>query len=311
MGCFNKIGFYSNLPITIDNKIVYFICIKYNNVLEDNAPIAPYGKLSPFCLPIFGDYNDYGSITNVIKDNNVEYIESLLHLTIEEVIEAIEEFSGCCLNNIDQSLNHAEDKKMNNYITILNTIKKNNILQTKNFDNNFSLTSTMELYDVYSFLIHEYNNDKSHEILNSMTDIIIKNELHCINIFQRHVFIDYHQYLLDNYKSLDQTERESILKKINAINDLNKLLGIYSSYNCFNCYSLGTLMIYGINDFNILANIDLINNFSNFCLCLFTNCRQFDSSSYGNQDILSQCDMLIKEHEEFVKILKEKKKEFQ
>lgn len=56
MGCFNKIGFYSHLPITYDNDIVYFICIskKYKNYdlspfnVENNIDLI--NNFSSFCF---------------------------------------------------------------------------------------------------------------------------------------------------------------------------------------------------------------------------------------------------------------------
>lgn len=44
---------------------------------------------NPFCLPIIGEYNDYGSIENIETDANTKAIERYFDMTIEEFINCI------------------------------------------------------------------------------------------------------------------------------------------------------------------------------------------------------------------------------
>ena len=37
MGCYNMVGFYSNLPIKANDDIVYFICASYGNLYDYNV----------------------------------------------------------------------------------------------------------------------------------------------------------------------------------------------------------------------------------------------------------------------------------
>lgn len=314
MGCFNKIGFYSHLPITCGDDIVYFICIskKYKN--HDTTPIAPFGILEPICLPIFGQYDDYGSIDNIVRDNNVEYIEKCFNLTIEDIIEAIDTCGCNSLNDLAQNerLNGEIFKeKTERYKSILNSFKNRFKSIYYNFEDEFALTFTMELLDAYNFACSEYRNEKSIEILNSILDISKKYEIENINVFNRYSTSGYDDSLLDAISECDSDKVKELSNKIKKFNKLRELLFEYSSYNCFIHCSLNTLILYDLEPFKAEDNIDLINNFSSFCFCLMANCVNFSPSAYGNQDIISECDSMINMHNEFIKILKMKKKQYE
>lgn len=45
------------------------------------------GGYVPATLPIFGSYDDYGGIENIVKDENTDYIEETFDCTIEEFCE--------------------------------------------------------------------------------------------------------------------------------------------------------------------------------------------------------------------------------
>lgn len=72
MGCFNSSGFISRLPIKYGDKVVCFIA---TSAVGDNmsAPVGMYypGSLvTPYFLPIYGEYNDYGYLEN-IEENQI------------------------------------------------------------------------------------------------------------------------------------------------------------------------------------------------------------------------------------------------
>jgi len=72
MGCFNSSGFISQLPIKYGDKVVCFIA---TSAVGDNmsAPVGIYypGSLvTPYFLPIYGEYNDYGYLEN-IEENQI------------------------------------------------------------------------------------------------------------------------------------------------------------------------------------------------------------------------------------------------
>ena len=67
MGCFNKMGFYSHLPITAGDEIMLFICINNSKQydIDVNMEISD-GMFTPICLPICGKYDEYGKIEEII-----------------------------------------------------------------------------------------------------------------------------------------------------------------------------------------------------------------------------------------------------
>ena len=90
MGCFNKMGFHSHLPITYGNDIVMFICAdNTKKYVIDDTPIEIITLYSPMCLPIFGKYDEYGFIKDIIPDANTKLIEEKTGKTIEDVLSII------------------------------------------------------------------------------------------------------------------------------------------------------------------------------------------------------------------------------
>jgi hypothetical protein len=99
MGCFNVAGTMSNLSIDSGDKVI-FIPLVQNRYCEDG--MMPIGAetmfvgdngasifYSPFCLPIVGEYNDYGSVENIVRDANVEYLEDYFGISIDQFMAQI------------------------------------------------------------------------------------------------------------------------------------------------------------------------------------------------------------------------------
>lgn len=73
MGCFNKKGFLSGLTIEYGDDVVCFPCRV--NTKDNKFSYCNYytnTQLVPISLPLYGQYNDYGSIEN-IDENSVSY----------------------------------------------------------------------------------------------------------------------------------------------------------------------------------------------------------------------------------------------
>lgn len=47
--------------------------------------------ITPISLPIYGMYNDYGSIENIVKDKNVEFIEEFFECNIDELLRLLDD----------------------------------------------------------------------------------------------------------------------------------------------------------------------------------------------------------------------------
>ena len=92
MGSFNKIGFISNLPITSGDKTV-LIFTTVNGYSAEAMGGVTYSDDAyvPTLLPIFGEYDDYGKIDCIVRDTNVEFIENFFGLSIDEIVEIVDD----------------------------------------------------------------------------------------------------------------------------------------------------------------------------------------------------------------------------
>lgn len=81
MGSWSVYCSISNIQICVGQEIV-FLPLKRSNKNE-------YLTYLPATLPIFGIYNDYGSIINIIKDDNINLISKHFEIPIEKFIEII------------------------------------------------------------------------------------------------------------------------------------------------------------------------------------------------------------------------------
>lgn len=302
MGCFNKIGFSSHLPITCGDDIVLFICISTKNLPYDTSPIAPFELLKPICLPILGKYDEYGSIDDIVHDNHVNFIEKCFDVKIEDIINAIQECSCKTIN--DLITNKSIDKRcVKIYTSILSKIKNHSKhIYGDNFDNVFSLTFTMERLDVYALCGSEYEYQKSHELLQKIIETNEKHNFENVNIFDKYATVDLNLNSLSDYKDKD----EKFLSKVRETYKFEKLIEQYSNVNYFSHCSLPTFYFFDLGTFDIKENVKLINDFSDFCNFLSANCINFSLSSYGNQCICKETSKMIKIHEEYIKILKNK-----
>ena len=111
MGSFNVACSISNVSIGCGEKVAFIpLCINKYMQKQDRLPVPehmliyPHALLNPFCLPIFGEYDDYGSIENIKEDANTKAIEEYIGMSIKA-------FLNCC------GCNRAPD---NNFSNIFN-----------------------------------------------------------------------------------------------------------------------------------------------------------------------------------------------
>ena len=75
MGCFNSSGFISKLPILGGDKVVCFIALENKDGISGHPLYYPDSVVAPYFLPVRGEYNEYGSLYNVVKSPIVDFIE--------------------------------------------------------------------------------------------------------------------------------------------------------------------------------------------------------------------------------------------
>lgn len=97
MGCFNTKGFFSRVDIEYRDKAFVLVCTQYSSPivwkeLEEEYGEHEYeneGTMYPISFPIFGEYNDYGQLENIIHDFNTDKIESRIEDSIENFLDIL------------------------------------------------------------------------------------------------------------------------------------------------------------------------------------------------------------------------------
>lgn len=121
MGSYNVSGIVSRLSIGYGAKCVFIPLLPQELISEDGVNIK-IGRQSqivsndgseclfvPFCLPIIGRYNDYGSLEEIENDDNTKSIEAFFECSIEQFMEQVtrnwcNEENFQCLNPIKDML---------------------------------------------------------------------------------------------------------------------------------------------------------------------------------------------------------------
>ena len=115
MGHFSHSCKLTGIPITGGTPVV-LIVMKHGNDLYDNSEksLMKFGKTymcsnegtrlkyMPCWFPIHGEYDEYGGIENIVKDDNTELLEKYYGLTIEQIMEIVT--SGRKDDGFDDSL---------------------------------------------------------------------------------------------------------------------------------------------------------------------------------------------------------------
>lgn len=89
MGSFNTRGFLSNTTIMRGDEIVAFVC-KFDNKKSGRYFYHPFDAYVPIMLPVYGRYNDYGRIDNIVEDDNYKWIK--------EHIGDMKDIAECCID---------------------------------------------------------------------------------------------------------------------------------------------------------------------------------------------------------------------
>lgn len=122
MGCFGVNGAISKLPIAYGEECVCILSL----VKKEKEKPSPMNfglgfTITPISLPIYGVYNDYGSIEDIVKDKNVEFIEEFFECNINELIELLDD---------NFSNRFTKSEKLYQYENILEKVTK----RTNEFD---------------------------------------------------------------------------------------------------------------------------------------------------------------------------------
>lgn len=120
MGCWNEAAFVSKVSVGCGDRVVFIILEPHRHMEYDkNKKILHSTRLSsndgarvmfqPRFLPIFGEYNDYGCVENIDRDDNVEYIEEYYDgKSIEDIIRHLERGEVEKLSDNNQKVEEAK-----------------------------------------------------------------------------------------------------------------------------------------------------------------------------------------------------------
>ena len=116
MGCYNRTGFFSHLPITAGEDIVMFLCADvsraFNNNRKDSCPISIVGGgITPLAAPFFGKYDDYGGIEDVVEDANYTYFKKRYGLTLEDLCNLVHDHDGMTISDLEEIINIKKNPK--------------------------------------------------------------------------------------------------------------------------------------------------------------------------------------------------------
>lgn len=135
MGCFNTQGFLSKLDIEYGDKVFLLICSPYSKPIkwDELDSTDEYAEHSydgpcdrPISYPIFGEYDDYGSICNIERDQTVERLEEVFGDTIENIIEIIK-----MATVLPRTMSKEEIDKYNSYKDSLKIVDTDEDLRKK------------------------------------------------------------------------------------------------------------------------------------------------------------------------------------
>lgn len=131
MGCYNKIGFVSSLPIEANDETVLIFMSRQEHS-ENGGTVYPQDIYSPVFLPLIGRYDDYGKIDSVKETPIVKFIEEFFGEDIDTIISKVD----------DNSVGRGET---------LSISKNDEVFQ--------SLTFGLEHKSVYDKLASEFTSD--------------------------------------------------------------------------------------------------------------------------------------------------------
>lgn len=214
-----------------------------NMIVEESLSQSIY---TPFAFPINGKYADYGKICDIVRDNNVEMLESFFDMTVEDLIEYI-------ISNDNKSDDVIDNLKITYFRTeILDIIyegvdKKYDMNNPHKYSPSYYVQKTIEAYtnpiDVKRRLSEIENmneNDLTVEVMNEFSELIRKqfsgSEFNYINSPR--------EYNMFDVLKMDKSFSDKILKQFHLLRVMNhdlKVMLMPSPYgsqlsNCFEKY---------------------------------------------------------------------------
>jgi len=180
MGSFNVACSASNLSISSGTKIAFIILEPSRGYKIKDGKIPSLSMFTynddlytPVSLPIFGEYDDYGSITDIVRDGNVEAIESYFGIDIYDVINLLTDgrdlldhcSASLSIYKLDAFRSSAEEKITLENIEKIGFKEDNGIFYKDGTDIKFSYHQDEKNDRYFRFVVT--NNELSKEYMDS------------------------------------------------------------------------------------------------------------------------------------------------
>lgn len=94
MGSFSVTCGFSNLPISVRTETVLFFLSRTKKSSDVNSSVYSVTNSCPQFLPIFGTYNDYGSLERIHEDWNTAYITTKTEKSLDTLMKKLCDDSG-------------------------------------------------------------------------------------------------------------------------------------------------------------------------------------------------------------------------
>ena len=176
MGCFGTSGFLSRLPILSGQRVVCFIASVHSDT-SIRGTYYPDSVVAPYCLPIHGEYDDYGCIENIVRDANVEVIEKYFGCEINKVLKGIERllYGKTIKENIRYWSKDEDDWHKQEAQQYKNIVPLENGLDELGFNKNrtYQWTLLFEHEDIYNNVAEMYGPDKLEDCCNNAINTFI------------------------------------------------------------------------------------------------------------------------------------------
>ena len=282
--------------------------------------IYPTDKFKPLFYPIKGVYNDYGGIEQYGTEIT-DVISKIIGVDFEEFLSAIDsDCANLSLNKLkiaEQTDNKFIKKSIEIYkkglINIIEHLKKSNDFYEKFCDlDNFSISYTMERYDVYQKMASLFKGEKdnSKDIYDRVIDLRneynIKGSIYC-HYQPFKTFSEKTKEFLEKGENISVEEANLLNKDIKVELEYSKLIRISTLFFIGESNGIGD----GYGDVKIdeMAIKDKIYEFMlfNYSLTMLNGC--YGISPTASQDIASLANKMIELNDFYKEKLIEIKKE--
>jgi hypothetical protein len=206
LGCYNVTCGITNISIGCGAEVV--LIPLYTNGDREYSENPSSMFFTPYALPIKGDYNDYGGLENIERDENVEALENHFGITIDTYLKSNEARNGMFVfREVYDRMVEYHTEKMNketsSYMITPNKVKEY-LTEYKNSSSPLSSEELKKQRNALDKVIDEYSKnfkgtEKELEDDEEYQDYMDEFESICL------------KYMTSNFSSYGKTKLEKIV----------------------------------------------------------------------------------------------------